>query len=147
MGTKEPQVCDVTEDRFRTVLTFLRMAGVPINMKHVSTLHSIYNALLAINAYALYLAFYMDIIIHNDDLKNFMKTFRIVNSSTVIHWLHLTLRYIIYCISLYCYTLHTSTNQKVFQWLRRIIIHKNDSQYQSAGPNMLLQVNVQAIYW
>jgi hypothetical protein len=92
MNTKEPQVCDVTENRFRTVLTFLRMAGVPINMKHVSTLHSSYNALLAINAYALYLAFYMDIIIHNDDLKNFMKSFRILISSSVSYWVHFNLR-------------------------------------------------------
>jgi hypothetical protein len=92
MNTKEPQACDVTENRFRTVLTFLRMGGVPINVKHASILHSTYNAFMAINAYALYLAFYMDIIIHNDDLKNFMKTFRIVNSSSVLNWLHLTLR-------------------------------------------------------
>jgi cytochrome b subunit of formate dehydrogenase len=89
MNTKEPRVCGVTEDRFRTILMFLRMAGVPINMKHASMLHSTYNVLMTINAYALCLAFYMDIIIHNDDLKNFMKTFRIVNSSLVLHWLHL----------------------------------------------------------
>jgi hypothetical protein len=85
-------MCDVTENRFRTVLTLLRMAGVPINMKQSSILHSTYNVLLAINAYALYLAFYMDIIIHNDDLKNFMKSFRILISSSVLYWVHLNLR-------------------------------------------------------
>jgi cytochrome b subunit of formate dehydrogenase len=85
MITKEPQACDVTKNRFRTVLTFLRMAGVPINMKHASILHSTYNALMTINAYALCLAFYMDIIIHNDDLKNFMKNFQALNSSLVLH--------------------------------------------------------------
>jgi hypothetical protein len=92
MNMKEPQVCDVTENRFRTVFMFLRMGGVPINTKKASLLHSTYNALTAINAYTLYLAFYMDIIIHNDDLKNFMKTFRIVNSSSVLNWIHLNLR-------------------------------------------------------
>ncbi|PNF24042.1 hypothetical protein B7P43_G08624 [Cryptotermes secundus] len=91
MNTKEPQACDVTENRFRTILTFLRMAGVPLNTKHASILHSTYNVLIAINAYALYLAFYMDIIIHNDDLKNFMKSFRILISSSVAYWVHLNL--------------------------------------------------------
>ncbi|PNF24040.1 hypothetical protein B7P43_G08626 [Cryptotermes secundus] len=91
MKTKKPLACDVTENRFRTILTFLRMAGVPINTKHASILHSTYNVLMAINAYALYLAFYMDIITHNDDLKNFMKTFRLVNSSSLLYWVHLNL--------------------------------------------------------
>ncbi|PNF24032.1 hypothetical protein B7P43_G08628 [Cryptotermes secundus] len=91
MNTKEPQACDVTENRFRTILTFLRMAGVPINTKHASILHSTYNVLMTINAYALSLAFYMDMIIYNDDLKHFMKTFRLVNSSSLVYWLHLNL--------------------------------------------------------
>jgi hypothetical protein len=94
MNMKQPRVCDVTENRFRTILTFLRMAGVPINTKNGSILHSTYNALIAINAYAMYLAFYMDIIIHNHDVKDFMKSFRIVISSSVSYWVHLNLRYI-----------------------------------------------------
>jgi hypothetical protein len=71
---KEPQMCDVTENRFRAVLMFLRIGGVPINTKNASVLHSTYNALIAINAYALYVAIYMEIILNNDDLKSFMKT-------------------------------------------------------------------------
>jgi CRISPR/Cas system-associated protein endoribonuclease Cas2 len=91
---KEPQMCDVTENRFRAVLMFLRIGGVPINTKNASVLHSTYNALMAINAYALYIAIYMEIILNNDDLKSFMKTFRVLNSSTFLYWLHLNLRYI-----------------------------------------------------
>jgi hypothetical protein len=91
---KEPQMCDVTENRFRVVLTFLRIGGVPINTKNASVLHSTYNALMAINAYALYVAIYMEIILNNDDLKSFMKTFRILNSSSFLYWLYLNLRYI-----------------------------------------------------
>ncbi|PNF24039.1 hypothetical protein B7P43_G08627 [Cryptotermes secundus] len=91
MNTKELQACDVTENRFRTILTFLRMAGVPINVKKVSILNSIYNVLTAINAYGMYFAFYMDISKHNDDLKNFLKTFRIINSTSTVYWVHLNL--------------------------------------------------------
>jgi hypothetical protein len=91
MNKKTPQASDVTEDRFRTVLTFLRTGGVPINMKHTSILHSTYNILLAINAYVLLLAFCMDTKIQNDDLK-FMKSLRILISSSVTYWLHFNLR-------------------------------------------------------
>jgi hypothetical protein len=92
MNSKEPQVCDVTENRFRNILTFLRMAGVPINMKNASILRSTYNVLTAINAYALCLAFYMDISKHNHDLKNFMKNFQALHSTSVLYWLHLNSR-------------------------------------------------------
>ncbi|XP_033609372.1 uncharacterized protein LOC111869596 [Cryptotermes secundus] len=85
MNTKKPQACDVTENHFRVILTFLRMAGVKINMKKASILNSIYNVFTAINVYALYIGMYVDISEHNDDLKNFMKTFLVLN------WLHLNL--------------------------------------------------------
>jgi hypothetical protein len=93
-NSKEPQVCDLTENRFRAVLTFLRIGGVPINTKNASVLHSTYNALMAVNAYTFYAAIYMEIIMHDDDLKSFMKTFRILNSTSFLIWLHLNLRYI-----------------------------------------------------
>jgi hypothetical protein len=95
MDKNEPQTWNVTENRFRTVLMFFRIGGVPINTKNASLLHTTYNAVFAINAYALYFAFYAEIIIHSDDVKNFMKTFRILNSSTFLYWLHLNLRYIL----------------------------------------------------
>jgi hypothetical protein len=93
MDKNEPQTWNVTENRFRTILMFLRIGGVPINTKNASLLHTTYSALLAINAYALYVAIYAEIIIHNDDLKTFMKTFRILNSTSFSFWLHLNLRY------------------------------------------------------
>jgi hypothetical protein len=38
----EPQMCDVTENRFPTVLMFLRIGGVPINTKRSVVLHVTY---------------------------------------------------------------------------------------------------------
>jgi hypothetical protein len=94
MDKNEPQTLAVTGNRFRAVLMFLRIGGVSINTKNASLMHTAYNALLAINAYALYVAIYAEII-HNNDLKTFMKTFRILNSSSFLYWLHLNLRYIL----------------------------------------------------
>jgi hypothetical protein len=93
MGKKESHACGVTENRFRTILILLRTAGVPININNGSLLRSIYNALMTINAYAMFIAICAEII-RSDDLKNFMKTFRILNASSTVYWIHLNLRYI-----------------------------------------------------
>jgi hypothetical protein len=96
MDKNKPQTWNVTENRFRAVLMFLRIGGVPINTKNASLLHTTYNTLLAIDSYALYIAILTEVTIQTDDLRNFMKTFRVLNSSSIIYWLHLNLRYIIY---------------------------------------------------
>jgi hypothetical protein len=92
MNTKEPQVCDVTEIRFRTVLTFLRIGSIPANMKKLSVLTLVYNALVLLHGYAMYLAFLMDSVVHRDDLKRFMKTFRSLVVASLVLWLDLNLR-------------------------------------------------------
>jgi hypothetical protein len=84
MNSKKLQACDVTEKRFPEVLKFQRMGGVPINMDNASILYSIYTALTAVNAYSLYLAFYMDIITHNDELKISLRNFQALNSTSVL---------------------------------------------------------------
>jgi hypothetical protein len=131
MDKNEPQTWNVTENRFRTILMFLRIGGVPINTKNASLLHTTYNALMAINAYAMYMGICTDIIIHRDDLKNFMKTFGILSASSTIYWADLNLRYIIQrnmllqwyrifmsryyiqWLSGYVTTLHTKSNPNV----------------------------------
>lgn len=94
MKTKEPQASDVTENRFRTVFMFLRMAGITINKKKRSVYTSVYYALVTLHGYALYPAFLMDSIVHKDDLKLCMQTFRAVVVASLILWLYLNLRYI-----------------------------------------------------
>ncbi|XP_033609384.1 uncharacterized protein LOC111869608 isoform X2 [Cryptotermes secundus] len=88
MNNNETQACDVMDNLFRVIIMFLRMAGVQISMKKGSILSSIYNVLTAVNGYALYIGMCVVICINNDDLKNFIKTFRVVNSSSIIYWLH-----------------------------------------------------------
>jgi hypothetical protein len=92
MNKKEPQVCDVTENLFRTVLMLLRTGGVPIHMKNPSIRTSVYNVLVTLHGYALHLAFFVDSIVHRDDLKRFMKTFRSLIPASLIIWVFLNLR-------------------------------------------------------
>jgi hypothetical protein len=92
MAGKEPQPCDVTENRFHTVLMLLRIGGVPANMKNPPVFISAYNVLVTFHGYALHLAFVMDVIVHRDDLKQFMKTFRSLTVASLILWVVLNLR-------------------------------------------------------
>jgi hypothetical protein len=92
MNTKKPQACDVTENRFRTTLMFLRMAGFPVNMKKTSVQTSVYNVLVMLHGYALYLSFLIDSIVHRDDLKRFMESFRILIVTSLLVWLVLNVR-------------------------------------------------------
>jgi hypothetical protein len=94
MDRKEPQMCDVTENRFRTVFMLLRIGGVPANMKKPTVYVSAYNAVITFHGYALYFVFFMDVIVHRDDLRHFMKTFRSLTVATLILWVVLSLRYI-----------------------------------------------------
>jgi hypothetical protein len=128
MDKNEPQTWNVTENRFRTILILLRTAGVPININNGSVLRSIYNALMAINAYAMFIAICAEIIIHSDDLKNFMKTCRILNASSTVYWIHFNLRYITFI----------SRNYIVTQWLRDYFKHKTQSQCKTAGASIIM---------
>jgi hypothetical protein len=92
MNRKNPQVCDVMENRFRTVLILLRIGGVPANVKKPTVLFSVYSAVVTFHAYALYCAFLMDAIVHRDDLTQFMKTFRSATVATLILWVVLNVR-------------------------------------------------------
>jgi hypothetical protein len=92
MSKKEPQVCDVTEGRFSILYMLLRIGGVPINMKNPSILTAVYNVLVTLHGYALYLAFCMDVIVYRDDLKRFMTSFRSLSSASIVVWLLLNLR-------------------------------------------------------
>ncbi|XP_033609369.1 uncharacterized protein LOC111869588 [Cryptotermes secundus] len=93
MKTKEPQACDVTGNRFRILIILLRTGSVPVYMRNPSLLISVYNVLSVLHAIALYIAFCMDIIVHRNDLKNFMKAFRLLNSATLILWNYFSLRW------------------------------------------------------
>jgi hypothetical protein len=92
MNTKKPQACDVTENRFHTALTFLRMAGFSVNMKKTSLLISVYNVLVMLHGYPLYLSFLIDSIVHRDDLKRFMESFRSLVAASLLVWLVLNVR-------------------------------------------------------
>jgi hypothetical protein len=92
MKMKEPRVCDVTEYRFRILIILLRIGSVPVYMTNPSVLISVYNALSVVHALVLYIAFCMDVIVHRDDLKNFMQAFRLLNSATLILWNYFSLR-------------------------------------------------------
>jgi len=87
--------CDIkpNERRFKTLLSLLRVGGMPINMKSVSRLRTAYNVFIAFCYYYTMLCLSVDTFAHRDHLVQAMKKFRVLIGMQVATWIHLSLRY------------------------------------------------------
>jgi hypothetical protein len=48
MDTDASHAKDLSERRFRSLFFVMRLGGVPCNMKNISTVHAIYNGVIAV---------------------------------------------------------------------------------------------------
>jgi len=90
----------LSEHRFRNILFTLRLTGIPLNMRSVSTVRTIYNGIVVVCFYITYSACVMNLIFNTNNLQDAMKTIRVVLGLQPLVWMHLFLRYISfhYCI-------------------------------------------------
>jgi hypothetical protein len=77
---------------FKVPLFFVRLGGVPVGMRNVSKLNSLYNEILAVCYYSTYLSVIMDFAVKRDDMLESMKTVRMIAGMAVVAWIHLYLR-------------------------------------------------------
>ncbi|KDR22748.1 hypothetical protein L798_01916, partial [Zootermopsis nevadensis] len=82
---------DITERRFSLLFLFLRLIGIPVNRKTSSCYRSLYNTVVSICMYNLYLEFTMDVVTSRDLEYGFVKA-RFFLGACVIMWMHLYLR-------------------------------------------------------
>jgi hypothetical protein len=87
--------CDIklSERRFKTLLSLLRVGGMPINMKSVSTVRTAYNVFITFCYYYTTLCVSVDTFVHRHHLVQAMKKFRVLMGMLVSTWIHLSLRY------------------------------------------------------
>ena len=83
---------NLTEKRFRVTLFLLRLGGVSIYKNKTSVLSFMYNSTVTICAYSFFFFMVISLIMHRDDLKRAMKTFRVILSCILIFWMHLNIR-------------------------------------------------------
>jgi hypothetical protein len=77
---------------FKVPLFLVRLGGVPVGMRNVSKLNSLYNVLLAVCYYSTFLSVVIDFIIKKDDMVESMKNVRMIVGMVVVAWTHLYLR-------------------------------------------------------
>jgi hypothetical protein len=87
--------CDIklSERRFKTLLSLLRLGGMPINMKSVSRLRTAYNVFITFCYYYTMLCVSVDTFAHRHHLVQAMKKFRVLMGMLVPMWIHLSLGY------------------------------------------------------
>jgi hypothetical protein len=80
------------EIRFKVLLFLYRLAGIPLNMKSVSRLNTLYNASIIVCFYITYFCVGVDTIIHRQQLSIAMKNIRMFLGMLMITWLHVSVR-------------------------------------------------------
>lgn len=86
--------CDknFSESRFKTLLFLIRFAGIPVNVKSVSTVNAIYNVTVIVCCYTITAFLHMDTFVHRHQLEDVMKKIRALFVIYSIMWAHISLR-------------------------------------------------------
>jgi hypothetical protein len=92
MEREETKVKGLSEIRFRWIIFFLRMTGIPFKMKKMSTLYVIYMTIVIIGTSCTFLGMFVDVYIHRDDLGHVMTTIRILSGIVIDIWIYFSFR-------------------------------------------------------
>jgi hypothetical protein len=83
---------NLSETRFKTLLLFLRSAGIQLNMKSVPKVNVVCNIVLISCFYVTTVCQHMDSFVNRHDLVKLMKKFRILHELYLFTWIHFSLR-------------------------------------------------------
>jgi len=77
---------------FKVPLFLVRLGGVPVEMRNVSKLNSLYNVILAVCYYITYLSVMINYAIKKEDMAESMKNVRMIFGMAVVGWIDLYIR-------------------------------------------------------
>jgi hypothetical protein len=86
------QCGNLHESRFKTILFTFRLIGLPIKLKSVSRINTVYNATIVVCFYITAVSLYMDTFVHRHQLEYAMKKLRLFISVILAAWMHLSFR-------------------------------------------------------
>ena len=92
MNKKETKLNGLSESRFGSMILLLRLAGIPFQMKKISTIYAIYTITVIICTSTTYVGLLGDVYVHRDDLGRAMTSIRALFSFTNAAWLFLNNR-------------------------------------------------------
>jgi hypothetical protein len=92
MEREESKVKELWEGRFSAIIFLLRLAGIPLKMKKISTIYAIYMITVIFCAYCTILGMFADVYLSNDDLGHAMTNIRALVPMTNVVWIYFACR-------------------------------------------------------
>ena len=92
MGRVETKVKVLSEIRFRWIIFFLRLEGIPFKMKKMSILYVIYMTTAITCTCSTFLGMCVEVYIHRDDLGHVMTTIRAITAMANFLWIYFSCR-------------------------------------------------------
>jgi energy-converting hydrogenase Eha subunit F len=80
------------ESRFKILFFIFRLAGLPIKLKPVSRIQTVYSATIIVCNYVTTVSVFMDTFVQTRNLEDVMKKLRLLIGFIYFAWLHLSFR-------------------------------------------------------
>ena len=87
MNTQKTKVKELSEIRFSSMIFLLRMAGIPLKMKKLKPVYTIYMVTVIVCSCSAFIGMSVDAYMHRDNLGRAMSTIRVLISFTNIMWI------------------------------------------------------------
>jgi hypothetical protein len=87
MNRRGPKLKELSEIRFGSMIFLLRMAGIPLKMKNISTIYAIYMVTVIVCCFTTIIGVFADVYIHWDDLGHAMTTMRTLFPFMNVMWI------------------------------------------------------------
>jgi hypothetical protein len=95
MESEDTKIKSLSERRFGSIILLLRLAGLPFQMKKISTIYAIYMTTAIICTCSTYVGTFADAYVHRDDLGQAMTTIRVFIPMSNVVWAYFCCRYVI----------------------------------------------------
>jgi hypothetical protein len=87
MNAAETNVKGLSDNRFTSIIFLLRLAGIPVKMKKISTIYAAYMIIMIICSSSTFIGMYADVNVHWDNLSRAMTSMRGLFPFTNIMWI------------------------------------------------------------
>ena len=88
MNRKETKQKGLSGIRFGSIIFLFKMAGIPVQMKNVSTIYSVYMMTVILCGCSTFIGMFVDVYIHRDDLGRAMTSMRVLIPFSNVIWVY-----------------------------------------------------------
>jgi hypothetical protein len=92
MESENPKVNGLSESRFISIIFLLRLGGIPLKMKKISTVYAVYMITVIICSGSTYVGMFVDVYVHRNDLGHAMTNIRVLVGIMNVVWVYFSCR-------------------------------------------------------